>query len=145
MSSSFFSSKDSTDSNILCSTGFARRLSKRMKHLPVPEEPSVFLDQGIPEKPEPPPDSAYSSGPDEKLNPMESQKESKQRPESTLGPLPVRIDEPKYSSRAASSDQISKPDGAMSVKSIASTSRSRTLSIRSFLPRRWRSGKVLAA
>lgn len=114
-----------------------------MKHLPVPEEPSVVFDQGLTEKPEPPPDSAYSSGPDEKLNPPESEKEQKVRPESTLGPLPIRIEAPPDRGRA-SNDQSVKRDGAMSVKSFASTSKSRPLSIRSFFPRRWRSRKLLA-
>ena len=109
-----------------------------MKHLPVPEDPSVVFEQPEAEKPEPPPDSAYSSGPDEKVNTPDLIKEQNTRPESTLGPLPIRIEAPPNHARV-SNDQNAKRDGAMSMKSA------RSLSIKSFFPRRWRSRKLLTS
>ena len=115
-----------------------------MKHIPVPEEPSPEAEKGV-EKAEPPPDSAYSSGSDKKVKSLESKIEhAKTRPESTLGPLPVKLQEPVNPPRVVS-DQNLRPDGAMSVRSMASTSKSRAMSIRNIFHRRFRSGKMMAA
>jgi hypothetical protein len=116
-----------------------------MKHLPVPEEPPQE-----PEKSTPPTDSAYSSGSDNKF----SKKEEKVRPESILAPLPTKFDTSKSSAPLASAErgrpttqtqQMLMQDGAMSVRSLASTSKSRGKSVKSLFQRTWRRGKMLAA
>ena len=116
-----------------------------MKHLPVPEEHAQE-----PEKSTPPPDSAYSSGSDNKF----SKKEDKVRPESILAPLPIRFDTSKSAVPRVSiergrppmqNQQGLKQDGAMSVRSLASTSKSRGKSVKSLFQRTWRRGKMLAA
>jgi hypothetical protein len=125
----------------MTSTGFARRLSKRMKHLAVPEEPTPE-----PEKSTPPPDSAYSSGSDHKLS-----KGTKVRPESILAPLPPKFEQPTYSSRVSGersrNQAYLKNDGGMSVMSMASTSKSRSMgkSFKNVFQRTWRRGRMLAA
>ena len=130
--------------NRICSTGFARRLSKRMKHLPVPEEPTQEPNTVVIEKADPPPDSAYSSGSDKKLKANEPKTESNTRPESTLGPLPLKRDQPTNSSRLRN-DQSLKQDDGMSMRSLASTSKSRTLRIKNIFHWKFRSGKMVAA
>ncbi|KAK3698305.1 hypothetical protein LTR37_017013 [Vermiconidia calcicola] len=119
-------------------TGFARRLSKRMKHLPAQEEAAAEQTENS-EKTDLPPDSAYSSGTDGKL----SVANSKNRPESFLGPLPTKTMEPLYSSRVSSEQQNTISDG-QSVRSLAPTEKSKGASIKDIFARRWGSNKKVA-
>ena len=116
------------------STGFTRRLSKRMKHLP-----ATLVPTEKEESKEPPlADSAYSSGTD-KVSPIleTGAEEEKKRPDSMLGPLPSHQarDPSRMRPTHASNENLDIPKAngglsAPSVRSLASTSKSKTLSIK---------------
>ena len=129
------------------STGFARRLSKRVKHLPghTEEPPLKFQDKKT--SPPLPPDSAYSSGGEKKTPPPYAPKEEEEkRRESVLAPLPTEIKTMDPPSRV-SKDQQSRMFGGLapSSKSMASSYGSRSLSIRNIFRRRRWGEKELAA
>lgn len=155
------------------STGFARRLSKRLKHLPVnleapvaPKKPATVAEEPVkspatpitafekpvtvPKGPQPP-DSAYSSLRDKDSPPNEPTTNTATRPESFLGPLPFEKQRPpqlEYS--RPSQPEYSRPFGssgngvAASVRSLTSA-KSRSLRVRNLFRSKWRREKVLPA
>lgn len=141
------------------STGFARRLSKRMKHLPRTEDPPSDLlnaDSQQHSQAQPPSNNSasYSSQDHISSNPTSQDKEDK-RPDSTLGPLPFPNQHSGDFSRprpseTSSEEQSLKPPSygsgvAPSVRSIASTGKSRSgLSIRKIFRSRFGKEKVYA-
>ena len=153
--------------NDACRTGFARRLSKRLKHLPpstaVPEPRKsstisrrpvtaseklpVLPEQTIIHKETVPPDSAYSSLKDKDSPPNEPLPTTPGRRESYLGPLPFEKPPlpPVDSTRPSESSDKKTERTAASVRSLTS-SKSRSLSVRNLFRNKWkREEKILPA
>lgn len=158
-------SDDTTDS--MFSTGFARRLSKRLKHLPlntdIPEGPrpipnmtarprtattksATTFDKPmmmVHKEVSPPPDSAYSSLKEKDSPSNKPLSDTLTRRESVLAPLP-------FEHRPPPEPEISPPYGtgkggvAASVRSLTS-SKSRAMSVRNMFRNKWRKEKVLSA
>lgn len=108
-----------------------------MKHLPIADVPPPEPEKPVSDKSAPPPDSAYSSGTDRMPRRREPKQLNGARPDSTVGPLPFASDQ--LPDATNNQHLMPKENGSPSVKSLASTSKSRSLnSIKSIFQGRFR-------
>lgn len=153
--------------NSMSRTGFARRLSKRLKHLPLntdlPEGPKPLTNTAVRprtattksntsfDKPtatihkevSPPPDSAYSSLKEKDSPPNEPLSDTSIRRESVLAPLPFQY-QPPPEPESSQPFGTSNKGVAASVRSLTS-SKSRAMSVKNLFRNKWRKEKMLPA